>query len=182
MRLGPKFFNRNTATVARDLLGKFLVRRIGRREIAGMIMETEAYHGPHDRASHASRGMTKRTEIMFGPPGRAYVYLIYGMYHCLNFVTMPKGFPAAVLIRGVKSEKLTRLPDGQEVKSDGPGKLCRALNVTRKLNGAGPDSKELWIEDRGMHISRSRIVSCPRVGVEYAGLWKHKQWRFALKK
>jgi DNA-3-methyladenine glycosylase len=136
VRLGGKFFDRNTVTVARELLGKYVVRRVGRKKVAGMITETEAYHGPRDRASHASRGLTERTKVMFGPPGHAYIYLIYGMYQCLNFVTMRRGYPAAVLIRALD------LPG-----ADGPGRLCRALHINRKLNGVGPGNTELWVED-----------------------------------
>ncbi len=171
MRLNSDFFNRNTVIVARDLLGKYLVRRKGRRTTAAMITETEAYHGPHDRASHASRGLTPRTRVMFGPPGRTYVYLVYGMYHCLNFVTCRKGFPAAVLIRAAD------LPI-----ADGPGKLCRAFGITRALDNLSSDNTELWIEDRGVCISRSRITASPRVGVAYAGAWARKPWRFILKR
>ncbi|MDP2860437.1 MAG: DNA-3-methyladenine glycosylase, partial [bacterium] len=99
-RLSRKFFVRPTLMVAKDLLGKILVRKTGRKITRVMIIETEAYCGPKDLASHASRGRTKRTEIMFGPAGHAYIYLIYGMYHCLNVVTEAEGYPAAVLIRG----------------------------------------------------------------------------------
>ncbi len=169
MRLGAAFFNRGAVAVARDLLGKHLVRRRGNRTVAAVITETEAYCGPRDRASHASRGMTPRTRVMFGPPGRTYVYLVYGMYHCLNFVTGPDGYPAAVLIRAVD------LPD-----ADGPGKLCRELTITRAHNDLSPNNDELWVEDRGVRIPRSHVVAGPRIGVAYAGTWAAKPWRFTL--
>src|SRR3954469_11003653 len=101
--LSNTFFDRDTATVAQELLGTFLVRKIGRKEIAAMITETEAYDGPHDLASHASKGKTQRTEIMFGHPGNFYIYLVYGMHEMLNIVTREHGYPAAVLIRGIVS-------------------------------------------------------------------------------
>lgn len=163
-KLSRSFFNRPTLRVARDLLGKFLVRKIGRKVIIAMITETEAYCGPNDLASHASRGRTARTEVMFGPPGHAYVYLIYGMYHCLNVVTEREGCPAAVLIRSceLKQQPNSKFPAyriGRQLtnsrqfpnskfqfrnlkpitynlkpNSSGPGKLCRHLQVDRSLN------------------------------------------------
>src|SRR3989338_6335159 len=102
IKLKHEFFNRKTLLVARELLGKYLVRKIGNKTIRAKIVETEAYCGPDDLACHASRGLTPRTKVMFGPPGHAYVYLIYGMYHCLNIVTEKKRWPAAVLIREVE--------------------------------------------------------------------------------
>jgi DNA-3-methyladenine glycosylase len=125
MRLLRAYFNRPTLMVARSLIGKYLVRSIGGREIAGKIIEVEAYIGPRDKACHASKGKTQRTEVMFGPSGRAYVYLIYGMYHCLNVVTEREEYPGAVLIRAIEV-------DG--VLIDGPGRLCRAMQIDRSLN------------------------------------------------
>src|SRR5437764_5858972 len=122
------YFNRPTVTVARSLIGKYLVRVVDGRMLAGKIVEVEAYIGPDDKACHASKGRTQRTDVMFGPAGVAYVYLIYGMYHCLNVVTGPEGFASAVLIRAV--EPLT--PD--LAACDGPGKLCRALGITHAHN------------------------------------------------
>lgn len=168
MRLTGDFFNRNTLVVARQLLGKFLVRKRGKTVHAEMITETEAYHGCSDGASHASRGRTPRTQVMFGPPGHTYVYLVYGMYHCLNFTTMRQGFPAAVLIRGID------MPGG-----DGPGRLCKLLGITKEQNRLSAKNQELWIEDRGIRIPRNDILSAPRVGVAYAGPeWAAKPWRF----
>lgn len=167
MRLGPAFFKRHTLRVARDLVGMWLVRHRGRTVRAYRIVETEAYHGPRDRASHASRGMTPRTQVMFGPPGHTYVYLVYGMHHCLNFSTMPAGFPAAVLIRAVVH------PQG-----NGPGRVCRLLGITRRQNALAPDNGQLWIEDRGTRPGH--VVASPRIGVAYAGAWSRKRWRFTL--
>ena len=167
--LTKKFFDRDTEIVAQELLGKFLVRQIGGKEISAMITETEAYDGPDDLASHASKGMTKRTEIMFGHPGNFYVYLIYGMYEMLNVVTREHGYPAAVLIRGVEGY-------------DGPGKVTKFLHIDRSWNGKMAEkSTGLWIEDRGAVLSKSKIKKLPRVGVGYAGpIWSLKKLRFTI--
>lgn len=163
------FFNRPTLQVAKDLIGKFLVRRIGKKEISGMITEVEAYVGPKDQASHASRGKTERTKVMFGRPGYWYVYFIYGMYHCLNIVTEKENYPAAILIRSVENVK-------------GPGRLCREFKIDKGFNQKLA-SKEtgLWIEDHGVKIDPRRILQGKRIGVEYAGKWKKKPWRFYFK-
>ena len=169
-RLSIDFFDRPTLAVAKDLLGKFLVRKAGRRTIQAMITETEAYCGPNDLASHASRGRTKRTETMFGPPGHAYVYLIYGMYYCFNIVTEHENYPAAVLIRAADITGI-----------NGPGKLCRYFQIDRSFNNEDlATNNRLWLEDRGMKINYNRIKSSPRVGVNYAGAYKNKPWRFYL--
>ncbi|MBI2063627.1 MAG: DNA-3-methyladenine glycosylase [Candidatus Yanofskybacteria bacterium] len=169
-RLGTTFFNRSTLTVAQELLGKFLVRRIRRKTISVMITETEAYCGPSDLASHASRGRTKRTEVMFGPPGHAYIYLIYGMYHCFNIVTEKEDYPAAVLIRAIDAEGV-----------NGPGKLCRYFQINRSLNNEDlTASKKLWLEDRKVKVKPSQIKCFPRIGIDYAGSYKNKLWRFVL--
>lgn len=165
--LGPEFFDRPAPLVAPDLLGKFLVRKIGRKEIASMIVETEAYEGEEDLACHAAKGRTKRTEVMYGKPGHFYVYLIYGMYSMLNIVTHTEGCPSGVLIRGIEG-------------CMGPGRLTRALDITRALYGkpAIPASG-LWIEDRGVRIEKEDVVVSPRVGVAYAGeYWAGMPWRF----
>ncbi len=168
--LRKSFFARPTLIVARELIGKFLVRKTGKREAAVMITETEAYDGHKDRASHASRGETLRNKPMFGEPGRFYVYFVYGMHEMLNIVTGPKGYPAAVLIRGT-------------VGTAGPGKLTKFLKITRSLNSkvAKPESG-LWFEDRGVKINKKDIRQTPRVGVAYAGaVWSKKRYRFLLK-
>lgn len=191
MRLSRKFYNRKTTLVAKELLGKYLVRRIGRKTIAGIITETEAYCGPKDRASHASKGLTERTKIMFGSPGRAYVYMIYGMYHCFNIVTEREGYPAAVLVRGVniiqnskikmKNYNLKFQNNGQKEEIiNGPGRVCREFKIDRKLNGISLCmSKELWIEDK-KETRPIKIKRGKRIGVDYAGGWKEKLWRFTI--
>ncbi len=170
--LSRRYFSRPTLTVARSLLGKYLVRENGTGTIAGKIIEVEAYIGPDDRACHASKGRTPRTDVMFGRAGVAYVYLIYGMYHCLNVVTEREEFPAAVLIRAVEI-------DGKLI--DGPGRLCRALDIDRSLNRADLTIREqLWFEDRATRVLRSNVGTFPRIGVDYAGVWAKKPWRFRL--
>ena len=167
------YFNRSTVIVARSLLGKYLVRKNGSGLMAGQIVEVEAYVGPHDLACHASKGRTLRTDVLFGPPGISYVYLIYGMYHCLNVVTEKADYPAAVLIRAVEVE-------GTLI--DGPGRLCRAFSIDRSLNRIDMTARRhLWFEDRGTKISRAKIVTLPRIGVAYAGAWADKRYRFRLK-
>ncbi|MEW6245520.1 MAG: DNA-3-methyladenine glycosylase [Nitrospirota bacterium] len=170
--LPRSYFNRPTLQVARSLPGKYLVRENGERRIVAKIVEVEAYVGPEDRASHASRGRTPRTDVMFGPPGIAYVYLVYGMHHCLNVVTEREGYPAAVLIRAIELD--TGLVDG-------PGRVCRTLQIDRRLNRLDlTQGRALWIEDRGDRWSRGRIAVYPRIGVAYAGEWAAKPWRFRV--
>ena len=155
--------------MAKELLGKFLVRKTSGKEVAAMITETEAYDGPHDLASHASKGKTERTAIMFGKPGNFYVYLIYGMYHMLNVVTREEGYPAAVLIRGVSL--------GNE-RYDGPGKVTRYLAITGTFNKQpASTSSNLWFEDRRVKVAM--VKKLPRVGVHYAGpVFAAKKLRF----
>jgi DNA-3-methyladenine glycosylase len=161
--------SKRTVELARGLLGKFLVRATPRGPMAAMITEVEAYDGEHDRACHARNGRTARNAVMYAPGGVWYVYLCYGVHELLNLVTGPRGYPAAVLIRGVNG-------------AIGPGRLTRALRVDRRLNGrpASPDGG-LWIEDRGVRVPRRAIRATPRIGVEYAGsVWGRKRWRFVL--
>lgn len=170
--LTRKYFQRPTLQVARSLLGKYLVRANDKKMTAGKIVEVEAYVGPEDRACHASRGRTDRTDVMFGPPGVAYVYFIYGMYHCLNVVTEKEGHPAAVLIRAVEVDSSL---------IDGPGRVCRALDIDRKLNRLDLTlGRDLWFEDRGERVRDMEVGSYPRIGVDYAGEWAAKPWRFRL--
>ena len=170
--LSRVYFKRPTLQVARSLLGKFLVRENGAGVMAARIIEVEAYVGPEDRASHASRGRTPRTDVMFGPAGRAYVYLIYGMYHCFNIVTEEEGYPAAILVRAVELE-------GELI--DGPGRVCRRFEIDRTLNRLDlTHGRELWVEDRGDRIPSRAIGRYPRIGVDYAGEWAAKPWRFRL--
>jgi DNA-3-methyladenine glycosylase len=168
--LKQEFFARDARVVARSLLGKYLVRRYRGREEAYRITEVEAYIGPHDKASHAHRGRTTRTEVMFGKPGRFYVYLVYGMYWMLNIVTDVDDYPSAVLIRGVEG-------------IDGPGKVTRVLHIDKRLNTKGVHKRTgLWVEDRGERVRHKNIFSLPRVGVAYAGEWAAKPYRFILKR
>ncbi len=183
--LPRSFYDRPTLEVAHDLLGKTLVRMTTAGGMALRIVETEAYVGEDDKACHASKGMTERNRVMFGEPGHAYVYFIYGMYHCLNLVTERDGFPAAVLIRAGQPvyglpEMASRRKTSKPVEiASGPGKLCMALDIDRNLNGVDLCQKgSLYVEDG---YTPSDIVSCPRVGVDYAGEHKDLPWRFYIK-
>lgn len=170
--LSQSYFNRPTLVVARSLVGKYLIRENGKGIVAGKIIEVEAYVGPEDKACHASKGRTARTEVLFGPPGMAYVYLIYGMYDMLNVVTERPEFPAAVLIRAIDV-------DGQLI--DGPGKLCRELKIDRSLHRLDLTcGRSLWFEDRGKRVVPRQVGAFPRIGVDYAGSWAKKPWRFRL--
>ncbi|TAH36111.1 MAG: DNA-3-methyladenine glycosylase [Alphaproteobacteria bacterium] len=165
-RLPRDFYARPTVAVAKDLLGKIMVFN----GIAATITETEAYVGKNDEACHASRGKTKRTEIMFGPPGHSYVYFIYGMYHCLNFVTEPEGTAAAVLIRGCQ------LLDDSKLHLNGPGKLCRHFGITRDYNAIDLCSDpDFYVLD---HPIRPKFDTTPRIGISKA---KDKLWRYVVK-
>jgi DNA-3-methyladenine glycosylase len=167
------YFNHPTVTVARSLIGKYLVRVVDGRILAGKIVEVEAYVGSQDKACHASKGRTQRTEVMFGPAGVAYVYLIYGMYHCLNVVTEREEFPSAVLIRAIEL-------NGELI--DGPGRLCRSLQIDRSLNRMDLTIGEsIWFEDRGEVVGRGTVGAYPRIGIDYAGKWAEKLWRFRLR-
>jgi DNA-3-methyladenine glycosylase len=166
--LQQSFFKRPTPKVAEELIGKFLVRKIRGKELAYMITETEAYDGFEDKASHAHRGKTKRNEVMFSEAGHIYVYLTYGMHFMFNIITGDKEYPAAVLVRAV-----------EEVS--GPGRLTRALNITKTLNAKllSKDSG-LWVEDRGVRISKKQIKRTPRIGINTEQEWKDKPYRFIL--
>lgn len=181
-KLKKDFFVNNTLQIAQDLLGKFLVRKSGDKRIVTLISETEAYHGPSDLASHASRGRTPRTEVMFGPAGRAYIYLIYGRYYCFNIVTGKRDFPAAVLIRGIKIIKNNKII--KEIY--GPGKVCMELAIDKKLNKKNLlNSNNLFVtEDKKLlaklYPKGFKVIKDKRVGVDYAGKYKDKLWRFLL--
>ncbi|MCB0286939.1 MAG: DNA-3-methyladenine glycosylase [Calditrichia bacterium] len=181
--LPQQFYAQDTITVAKQLLGKLLVRHLNGEVLAAKIVETEAYIGEDDPACHAARGRTPRTEIMYGPPGFAYIYFIYGMYFCLNAVTEAEGFPAAVLIRAAEPvgglEQMRRL---RRVKNDlqlanGPGKLCQAFDLNRDLNGAPLTQPPLYIADSPA-VPSDEIVATSRVGIS-AG--KSHLWRFLIK-
>ena len=169
--LPQSFYARPAEIVAKELLGKYLLRRIGvggDDEQALLITETEAYVGAHDLACHGRFGLTQRTRVMFGPAGHWYVYLIYGMYWMLNIVTAEEGSPQAVLFRAAGD-------------CTGPGKLCRELAIDKRLYGAPAEPNSgLWIEDRGYRVKRGAIQRTPRIGVDYAGEWKDKPLRFVL--
>ena len=182
-KLNRRFYERPAIELAPDLLGKILVHRRRGRKLRARIVETEAYVGPHDLACHASKGHTPRTSVMFGPPGYAYVYMIYGFYFCLNVVTEPLGYPAAVLIRAVEPlenvdlmRQLRNNPERETNIASGPGKLCMAMSIDKGLNGADLLGTTIWIEDRKLDPGPMR--TSPRVGVDYAGEYKDKPWRF----
>lgn len=190
-KLPRKLYNQSTIKVAKLLLGKFLIRKIGKKIISGKIVETEAYAGPKDLASHASRGKTPRNAPMFGPPGYSYVYLVYGLNYCFNIVTEGRDYPAAVLVRALEPTEsvksmfrrrnliFTTLPS--PALTNGPGKLCQALKINKNLNDIDLTGNTLWLEDRGVKIKPSEITAKKRVGVDYAGKYKNKPWRFYLK-
>lgn len=169
--IDKKYFEAPTLEVAKNLLGKILVRRFQGKIIAGVIAETEAYVGPFDKASHASRGKTARTEVMFGEAGKIYVYLIYGMHHCLNIVTEKANYPAAVLIRKVRVGDL---------EISGPGRVAKFFKINRALNKKMLGRKSgLWIEPDRKN-NKFKIKRGKRIGVDYAGAWADKPWRFYL--
>jgi DNA-3-methyladenine glycosylase len=170
-KLPRSFYARETLTVARELLGMHLVHRGPAGLQVGRIVETEAYKGPKDLAAHSARGRTARTEVMFGPPGHAYVYLIYGFWHCLNFVTADHGVPHAVLLRAVEPVS------GIDNTTHGPGLLCRALHIDKALNGADLILSNLWVE-KPADYRKPRVERATRIGVDYAGDWAKKPWRF----
>jgi DNA-3-methyladenine glycosylase len=173
-KLPRSFYDRDTVLVARELLGKLLVHQADGVERIGKIVEVEAYLGEHDLAAHSSKGLTARTQIMFGPPGHAYVYLIYGMHHCMNVVTEREGHASAVLLRAV--EPLKNL----EGRTCGPGLLCQALKINRALNGHDLLSDDFYIAAPEAAGSFT-IVKRPRIGVDYAKHWVKRLLRFYIK-
>lgn len=173
-KLARDFFNRDTQLVAKELLGKFLVVNHNGREQIGKIVEVEAYLGAHDLAAHSCKGMTERTKIMFGPPGYAYVYLIYGMYHCLNVVTEKKGQGSAILLRAI--EPIQNIA----ARTQGPGLLCKALQIDKQHNGHDLTSEPFYIAE-GPDTQPFTIVKKPRIGVDYAKHWARRLLRFYIK-
>ena len=171
-KLSRDFYAPGTLSIARDLIGMHLVHNDGGKLRVGRIVETEAYMGPQDLAAHSAKGRTARTEVMFGEPGHAYVYFIYGFWYCLNIVTAPAGVPHAVLLRALEPVS------GLEDKTWGPGLLCRAMNINKRLNGADLLGDELWLERPPRGTSRPRISRATRIGVDYAGDWAKRPWRF----
>lgn len=188
-RLCREFYARDTLVVARDLLGKRLVRVDEDTRLAGRITEVEAYIGEDDHASHASPGPTARNAPMYGPPGYTYVYLIYGVHHCLNVVTEREGFPAAILIRAI--EPLEGLPIMQRRRglqspspalTGGPGRVCQALGIDRRFNACdlcAPDAP-LWIEDAAP-IPETQVARSPRIGVRGDPQALAARWRFYIR-
>ncbi len=172
-RLERQFYLRAALEVARDLLGRALCRRLPDGTVLrGRLVEVEAYDGPRDRASHAFRGRTPRNSPMFEEGGIAYVYLVYGMHHCLNVVTGPGGYPAAILLRAAED------PAGG-VGASGPGRLTRTFAVDRSLTGASFLGPHLWLE-HGEPVPDAAVRRTPRVGVDYAGAWARRRFRFSI--
>ncbi len=171
-KLPRDFYAPDTLVIARDLIGMHLVHNDEGTLRVGRIVETEAYMGPEDLAAHSSRGRTARTEVMFGEPGHAYIYFIYGFWYCLNVVTAAAGVPHAVLLRAL--EPISGITD----KTWGPGLLCRAMNIDRRLNGIDLLGDVLWLERPAGHPPRPRITRTTRIGVDYAGDWAERPWRF----
>jgi len=170
-KLARDFYARESLAVARELIGMHLVHQSSQGRRAGRIVETEAYKGPRDLAAHSSRGRTARTEVMFGPGGFSYVYLIYGMWDCMNVVAATVDVPEAVLIRAIEPVS------GVTRTTHGPGLLCRALGIDRSMNAVDLTGKVLWIERPGDY-RRPRLARATRIGVDYAGAWAAKPWRF----
>jgi DNA-3-methyladenine glycosylase len=188
-RLSRDFFAQPTLQVARSLLGARLVRLEGSQRLAGTISEVEAYRGEEDLGCHAKAGRTPRTAVMYGPPGHAYVYFTYGMHWMLNFVTEAEGFPAAVLLRAIlPTEGLDRIASRREPQlpalwTDGPAKICQALNIDKSLNGADlcAPGAALFIEI-GEQIPDSSVTISPRVGLyTVPEPWKSIPWRFRVR-
>ncbi len=175
--LRSEFFDRNSVVAAKDLIGKYLVREINGKTLGFKIVETEAYEGLSDKASHAHRGRTPRNTPMFGKPGTIYVYFTYGMHWMLNISCGKKGHPAAILIRGVEG-------------SIGPARLTRKLGIDKKLNGKLLGKKsELWVEEHDTNTrmktndtNRIKILKTPRIGIDSSGpIWSKKLYRFVIK-
>jgi len=181
--LPRSFYNQSTLLLAQALLGKYLYRRWRNSFLVGKIVETEAYIGEDDPACHAARGKTNRNAVMYGPPGFAYIYFIYGMYYCLNVVAEAKGFPAAVLIRALEPldgiEQMMTFRKNRIVQNltNGPGKLCQAFHLNRKQNGTNLCGEEVFITN-GEAIVSTHIASSKRIGIKVG---MDHQWRFFMK-
>ena len=168
IKLKHNFYLRPTVQIAKDLIGKFLVHKDNNKIYRAQIIETEAYAGFDDLACHGARGKTERNQVMFKKGGYAYVYIIYGIHHCLNLVTEKEGYPSAVLIRAL-----------DYLKADGPAKLCREFKIAKQThNGLDLTGNVLWVEDKGV---KPRICSGKRIGVDYAGECALWPWRFFIK-
>jgi DNA-3-methyladenine glycosylase len=202
-RLPAKFYKQKTDQLAQNLLGKYIVRQYNSHKLIGKIIETEMYYGHDDQASHAAKGKTQRTKLMFDQPGLAYIYLVYGMYYCFNIVTEKKEFPAAVLIRAVepiaglkqisKNRKMichtehSRSITNHINLTNGPGKFCQAFRIDKKLNGENLiTSKKLYLAEIKSSSAealkdRRQIKKAKRIGIDYADKSKNLLWRFYLK-
>jgi DNA-3-methyladenine glycosylase len=174
VKLPRDFYARKTKVVARALLGKYLVHVMGGVARIGRIVETEAYLGPGDMAAHTARGETPRTKAMFGPPGHAYVYFVYGMHHCMNVVTEPEGIGTAVLLRAL--EPVAHLA----TNTNGPAKLCKAMGIDLADYGRDLCGDALYLAEP-LRRRRIAIVTTPRVGVDYAGAWAAKPLRYYIR-
>ena len=182
-KLGRDFYARPVLIVAHDCIGKVLVCRTAEGEAAGRIVEAEAYRGPLDLAAHSARGLTKRTKAMFGPPGYAYVYRLYGSSSAMNLVTTGEGEPHAVLIRALEPLRgldlmayRRRKPPHSRELTNGPGKLTQALAITGDDYGRDLCADRLYLEDPG--LPRGRVGRSSRINVDYAGRWAARPWRF----
>lgn len=184
MILPREFYERETLLVARDLLGKILVRKTEHGVTRGIIVETEAYLGEKDDAAHSYKGRSERVRIQYGPAGHAYIYMIYGMYHCLNITTGMHGVPEVVLIRalepvsGIELMCARRRTDKRYNLCSGPGKLCKAFDIDASLYGAD------LCADGGLYLEfgeiPAKILTSPRIGIEYAAMCRDMPWRFTI--
>lgn len=172
-QLPRSFYERDTITVAKELLGKYLVHHDGEQERIGKIVEVEAYLGEHDLAAHSSKGLTKRTRVMFGPAGFAYVYLIYGMHYCTNVVTETEGVGSAILLRALEPLK------GIHGRTQGPGLLSKAMGIDKRLNCHDLLSPTFYVAEEKEQL-QFNIVERPRIGVHYAKEWADKLLRFYI--
>ncbi len=173
-KLPRDFYDRPTIEVAQDLLGKYLIYEHNNVVRIGKIVEVEAYLGPHDLAAHSAKGLTKRTQVMFGPPGYAYVYLIYGIYYCMNIVTEKEGHASAVLLRAL--EPIQNI----DLRTQGPGLLCNAMHITTHLHGHDLLSDNFYIAEH-LESKPHQIIKRPRIGVDYAKHWARRLLRFYIK-
>ncbi len=200
-KLNRNFYTGPTLKVAKELLGKYIVRKVGKRELVGKIIETEAYVGPQDRAAHSYKGkITLRNKIEYLIGGHIYIYLVYGMYWQLNITTAGKGEPECVLIRALEpvldnsklkiDSKFKSNPPGSPLRvqqnlklTNGPGKLCRYLKLDKSFYGEDlSKNKRIWVEDRGEKIKPSQILATGRVGIDYAShYWSKRKWRFLIR-
>ena len=203
MKLQREFYTRDTLLVAKELLGKYIVRRIGKRFLVGKIVETEAYIGPKDKASHSYQWkVTKRNLAEFLEGGHVYIYLCYGMYWQLNITTSENCTPECVLIRAIEpiikskdfGNSKYQAPNPKQILNsndqnskkiinlaNGPGKVCKWLKLNRSFYGEDlVESKKIWLE-QGEKVKNSEIVKSKRIGIDYAGSWRHKLWRFHIK-